>query len=183
MKSFLYLFKLVLEVPSLCAWVKHLKVKLSLSQKLCGMCRIPNEFEIFKKFFLNENIFFNFPNSLESRKIGVFEVPFLISYFAKLWRETFKYSLFVEERGTHNFWLNLQFSRKANVIYYNNFVCWVVLPPRPPVFGTNLTCLTTPTDKALLGFFPIYKNIFGISDQFSFFYYFWDRPWYFFWLM
>ena len=49
MKSLLYLFKLVLEVLSLSAWVKHHKVKLFLSQAFYGMCRISNGFKT--KFF------------------------------------------------------------------------------------------------------------------------------------
>ena len=58
MKSLLYLFKLVLEVLSLPAWVKYQKVKLSQGQKFCGMCRIPNEFKIKFLIFRTENIFF-----------------------------------------------------------------------------------------------------------------------------
>ena len=61
-KSLLYSFKLVLEVLSFSAWVKHQKVKLSYGQKFCGMCRIPSGFKIKFFSFRIENMFF--PNSL-----------------------------------------------------------------------------------------------------------------------
>ena len=85
MKSLLYFFKFVLEVLSLSAWVKYQMVKLSSGQKFCGMCRNPNGFKIkffffrkWKYIFPNSLYFSIFLNSLQSREIGIFEVPSLI---------------------------------------------------------------------------------------------------------
>ena len=94
--------------------------------------------------------------------MGFLKSRSLISYFAELWGEYFKHILFVGERGTHNLWLNCQFWRKRNDIYYITilFAVAVLSPGAPTVFGTNLTCLATPRFARI--FFQYAKRFFNL---------------------
>ena len=65
--------------------------------------------------------------TFQSWEIGIFKVLF-ISYFVRLWWQSFRHSMFLEERRKLNLWLNCQISRKSNVhiqitISYQ-FKCW-----------------------------------------------------------
>ena len=54
-----------------------------------------------------------------------------MSYFVKLWGESFRHSLFVGESGGHKFWLNCPFSKKRNALtYVTIFFVEIVLSPR-----------------------------------------------------
>ena len=55
-----------------------------------------------------------------------------MSYFVKLWGESFRHSLFVGESGGHKFWLNCPFSKKRNALtYVTIFFVEIVLSLRP----------------------------------------------------
>ena len=101
--------------------VSILKVKNSLVGPEFPMDLKSFFFPMENIFFPNSLYFWIFPNSLKSKEIGIFEVA-LIPYFLKLWRESFRHSMFVGERG-HNLWLNCQFSRKINVHIYITILC------------------------------------------------------------
>ena len=87
-------------------------------------------------------------------------------------------SLFVGERGTDNLWLNCQFSRKRNVIYYITILfAAVLLSPRPPNCIWNKPNLFD-NDSLCSDIFPICKKKFEFLINSDFFY-LWDRHWYF----
>ena len=139
----------------------------TLSQKFCGMCRIPNAFKI-KLFFpiCCTCEFFLF--SLRVEKLGFLKSPSLIPYFAELWGESFKHNFFVGQRGTHDLWLNCLFSRKRNVVCYITILfAAVVLSPRPSKCIWNKLNLFN-NASLCSDFFPICKTFFEslISSDF-----------------
>ena len=92
-----------------------------------------------------------------------FRSPFPWFHIFRGGRRVFQ-TQFVGERGAHNLWLNCQFSRKGNVIYYIMILFAVImLSPRPTNYIGNKPNLFV---SALLCsyFFPICKKILNLRS-------------------
>ena len=71
--------------------------------------------------FPNSLYFWFFPNLLKSMEIGILEVP-SISYFGKLWEESFRHSMLVGVKVTQ-FTIKLPVFKEKKCSYlYNNFM-------------------------------------------------------------